>query len=90
MGKDKKDYGYLYEGHYFEQYKLYLNSIERISDRRDRANQYFITINSGILVLIGLIGLVVQYVSGYESLLLSGLCVFGVTVSIIFYYLINN
>jgi hypothetical protein len=87
MGKDKKDYGSLYEEHYFEQYKLYLNSIEHISDRRDRANKYFITINSGILILIGLL---VQYVSDYKSLLLSGLCIFGVIVSIIFYYLINS
>jgi hypothetical protein len=86
MGKDEKDYGALYERHYFEQYKLYLNSIEHISDRRDRANQYFITINSRMLLLIGL---VVQYASGYKSLLLSGLCVFGVIVSIIFYCLIN-
>jgi hypothetical protein len=87
MGKENKDYGGdLYKEHYFEQYKLYLNSIEHISDRRSRANQYFITINSGILVLIGL---VVKHESGYKGLLLSGLCVFGVIVSIIFYYLIN-
>ena len=42
----KKEYGELYSQHFFEQYKIYLNGIEKISDRRESANKYFVTLNT--------------------------------------------
>lgn len=72
---------------YFEQYKLYIESIEKISDRRDSANKYFITINSSIFVLAGL---VIQYTHENKKLFLIGLCVLGLFISVIFWYLINS
>jgi hypothetical protein len=85
--RDKNKYGELYTEHYFQQYKLYLNSIEQISNRRAQANQYFITVNSAILVLIGLI---FQYSGNYKEFLMLFLCAFGLLISLIFYKLINS
>jgi hypothetical protein len=47
-------YGDKYRDHLFEQYKLYCDSIEKISDRRQNANNYFITINTALITLFGL------------------------------------
>lgn len=71
---------------YFEQYKLYIEGIEKISDRRDSANRYFITLNSSIFVLAGL---VIQYTHDNQKLFLIGLCILGLATSVIFWFLIN-
>lgn len=54
FSKKKKDYGTSYKEHLFEQYKLYIESIEKISDRRQQANNYFLAINTALISLIGL------------------------------------
>lgn len=51
---NKTSYGANYSDHYLEQYKLYVESIEKISDRRQQANIYFITLNTALISLIGL------------------------------------
>ena len=40
----KDEYGEDYASHLLEQYKLYVESAENISDRRQNANNFFITI----------------------------------------------
>ncbi|MBP7811823.1 MAG: hypothetical protein KA054_03205 [Candidatus Moranbacteria bacterium] len=37
----------------FEQYKLYIESAERISDRRQKANEFFLALNTAILSVTG-------------------------------------
>ncbi|MFZ1519296.1 MAG: hypothetical protein WAU11_11000 [Ignavibacteriaceae bacterium] len=37
----------------FEQYKLYLELVDRISDRRQNANSYFLGINTALCAVIG-------------------------------------
>jgi hypothetical protein len=71
---------------YFEQYKLYIDGIEKISDRRGSANRYFITLNSSIFVLAGLI---IQYTNENQKIFLVGLCGLALAVSVIFFLLIN-
>lgn len=71
---------------YFEQYKLYIQGIENISDRRDAANKYFITLNSSIFVLAGL---VIHSTESNKQLFLVGLCFLGMATSVIFWFLIN-
>ncbi len=87
MAQDKKTYGSLYQQHYLEQYKLYVNGVEKISDRRESANKYFVTINSALLVVSGF---VVQYTHSKQHMLLSGLALLGVIVCVIFGFLINS
>ncbi|GAB2021556.1 hypothetical protein RyT2_06300 [Pseudolactococcus yaeyamensis] len=71
----------------FELYKIYLNSIEKISDRRDNANKYFLQIQSVIFVLCGLI---IQHGGSEKEMFLCGISIFGIIMSIIFYFLINS
>ncbi len=53
FSKFEKDYGRDYKAHLLEQYKLYVESVEKTSDRRQQANNYFITINSTLDIFFG-------------------------------------
>ena len=88
FSKNEKDYGNDYKEHLFEQYKLYVESIEKTSDRRQHANNYFITINTA---LISLIGLSFQ-IKIFENLsfIKSILALVGIIVCIVFWYLIRS
>lgn len=85
--KNPKQYGKYYREHYFEQYKLYLESIEKTSDRRQTANNYFFTINT---FLISSIGLTFQIEPFKEIIWLKLLLSFiGIIISVIFYFLVR-
>lgn len=88
FSKNEKDYGNDYKEHLFEQYKLYVESIEKTSDRRQHANNYFITINTA---LISLIGLSFQ-IKIFENLsfVKSILALVGIIVCVVFWYLIRS
>lgn len=88
FSKNEKDYGNDYKEHLFEQYKLYVESIEKTSDRRQHANNYFITINTA---LISLIGLSFQ-IKVFENLsfIKSILALVGIIVCVVFWYLIRS
>lgn len=84
----KEDYGDEYEKHLFEQYKLYIESAEKISDRRQNANNYFITINTALITLLGL-SFQVNFLENLSWLrsLLAGV---GIIICIIFWYLLRS
>ena len=48
-------YGDKYVEHLLEQYKIYINSAEKISDRRQKSNEFFLTLNSTLVALLGYI-----------------------------------
>ncbi len=48
-------YGDKYIEHLLEQYKIYINSAEKISDRRQKANDFFLGLNTGLVALLGFI-----------------------------------
>ena len=54
LNKSAKEYGENYRSHYFEQYKMYIESAEKISDRRQNANNFFLTINTVLISVFGL------------------------------------
>lgn len=56
-----EDYGDNYNQHLLEEYKLYVNMMDKTSERRASANTFFLTINSAI---IGLMGLMLKISSG--------------------------
>lgn len=47
------DYKGNYQDHLLSQYRLYVGSAEKISDRRQRTNDFFLTLNSAILAFLG-------------------------------------
>lgn len=50
----EKEYGNDYKNHFLEQYKMYLESIEKTSDRRQSANNYFLTANTVLVSILAL------------------------------------
>lgn len=48
------DYGADYRAHLFEQYRLFVESADRISSRRDKTNNFFLTVNTALVAFVGL------------------------------------
>lgn len=51
----RASYGGSFSADLFEQYKLYVESAEKISERRESANNYLLTVNAFLVTLYGLI-----------------------------------
>lgn len=84
----QKTYGRDFKSHLFEQYKMYVDSVEKVSDRRQNANNYFITINTVLIALIGtaLEGDLIQISSWVKPLI----AILGLVICIIFGFLIGS
>jgi hypothetical protein len=52
---DVSKYGDRYIEHLLEQYKLYVESADRISDRRQKTNEFFLGLNTALVALLGFI-----------------------------------
>jgi len=48
-------YGGEYQNHLLEQYKLYIQMADKISERRQSANTFFLTINTALIAFLGLV-----------------------------------
>lgn len=48
-------YGDKYIEHLLEQYKIYTSSAETISDRRQKSNEFFLALNTGLVALLGFV-----------------------------------
>lgn len=57
IGVPQKDYGTDYHAHVLEMYKLYVEMADKISERRQTGNSFFLTLNSAIVALVGYINL---------------------------------
>jgi hypothetical protein len=51
----KESYGESFRADLFEQYKLYVESAEKISDRRVSSNNYLLTVSAFLVTLYGLL-----------------------------------
>jgi len=51
----EEKYGNKYSDHLFEQYKIYIESAEKISDRRQKTNEFFLGLNTALVALLGFI-----------------------------------
>lgn len=52
-GIDRQDYPSEYHAHALEQYKLCVEMADRISRRRQAAHAFFLTVNAGLIALLG-------------------------------------
>lgn len=84
----EKEYGNEYRNHLLAQYQLYVESVEKISDRRQNANNYFITINT---VLISFIGVLFQ-TKIFETVIWikSLIALVGIIICVIFWFLLRS
>ena len=84
----EKKYGNDYKNHYIEQYKIYLESIEKISDRRQFSNKLFLTINT---IIISIIGILFQNNLFQNMIFFKLFIIFsGIIFCIIFWFLIHS
>jgi len=51
----KEQYGDKYQEHLLEQYKLFVEMTDKVSERRQNANNYFLTINAFLVSLFGVL-----------------------------------
>ncbi len=54
LGIKREDYGDQFTNHLMEQYKLYVEMADRISNRRAIANNYLLSVNSFIITIYGI------------------------------------
>jgi hypothetical protein len=81
----KETYGDSFKADLFEQYKLYVESAEKISERRVSANNYLLTVNAFLVTLYGL--LAANQCKGYWAILVP---VAGVLVSLTWHRIITS
>lgn len=81
----KESYGDSFKSDLFEQYKLYVESAEKISERRVSANNYLLTVNAFLVTLYGLLA-ASPYKGGWAVLV----PVAGVLVSLTWHRIITS
>lgn len=79
----KDTYGESFKADLFEQYKLYVESAERVSERRVSANNYLLTVNAFVVTLYSILA-----ASPYKSYWTVLVPVAGVLVSLTWYRII--
>lgn len=57
IGVPQKEYGAEYRAHVLEMYKLYIEMADKIGERRQSGNSFFLTLNSAIVALVGYVNL---------------------------------
>jgi hypothetical protein len=75
-----------YNAHLLEQYKIYLTSAENISNRRQTANAFFVTINTAIISLISYLNLGVANSSKHYWVI----AIAGIAISYMWYRLVHS
>jgi hypothetical protein len=65
--QESSKYGEKYIEHLLDQYRLYVNAAEKISDRRQKTNEFFLGLNTA---LIGLLGFIMTKTSSKENTLI--------------------
>ena len=74
------EYGEKYQEHLLEQYKLYVEMADRVSQRRDQSNRFYVTIVSALVALLVVLArLGASDVVWAAALLIAGL--FGAALS---------
>ncbi len=83
-----EQYGDRYIEHLLDQYKIYINATEKISDRRQKTNEFFLGLNTA---LVALLGFVATKTNEQEiGLILAASSVAGVTVCYLWYRIIAS
>lgn len=71
---------------YFEQYKMLVESAEKVSDKRMSANNYFLTINTAIISLTGLLLTSKIFLLNFNVVKLIGLM--GLAICVIWFLIV--
>lgn len=75
-----------YNAHLLEQYKIYLSSAENISNKRQTANAFFVTINTALISLTGY----VNFGEENSPQFFCAISLAGIAISYIWYRLVRS
>lgn len=75
-----------YNDHLLEQYKMYYESAEKISSKRQTANSFFVTINTTLIALVSYLSMGDENSGGYYWVV----AVAGIAISYMWYRLIRS
>jgi hypothetical protein len=71
---------------YFEQYKLFVESAENVSGKRMSANNYFLTINTALISMAGLLFSSKLLISSFNAVQM--ISVLGLTICVIWFFIV--
>lgn len=81
-------YGESFDSHLFELFKLYVDSAEKNSDRRQKANSYLLSINTAFIAILGAFSIKdINSFPWYTSL---SLCAIGIAISILWHVILKT
>lgn len=81
-------YGDKYIEHLLDQYKIYINATEKISDRRQKTNEFFLGLNTGLVALLGFVAAKTN--QNEIGLILEASAVAGITICYLWYRIIAS
>lgn len=81
-------YGDKYIEHLLDQYKIYINATEKISDRRQKTNEFFLGLNTGLVALLGFIATKAN--QSEIGLILGMSAIAGITICYLWYRIIAS
>jgi hypothetical protein len=85
----KKNYGENFQTHLLEQYKLYVEMMDRVSARRAQTNTFYISLLSGLLALLSLV-VDKKLVLGDQAIVLLATAILGLALCYVWYANINS
>ena len=85
FNRTKETYGDSFGSDLLEQYKLYVQSAENVSERRVISNRYLLTLNAALVALYGL-----QSANFDQSYWMLPIPVIGISVSLLWYWIIKS
>lgn len=71
---------------YFEQYKIFVDSAEKVSDKRMSANNYFLTVNTALISLTGLLITSKVFLFNFNIMKLVG--ALGLIICVIWFFIV--
>ena len=89
------DYGPEYKPHLLEQYKLYVEMADRVSQRRDQSNRFYVTIVSALAAIVVIIARLGVPADGTEVMLSASVAfvvagLFGLALSVVWFFNIRS
>lgn len=81
-------YGDKYIDHLLEQYKTYIASAEKISDRRQKTNEFFLGLNTAFVTLLGFVATIMS--RGEKILILTISSIAGIVICYLWYRIIRS
>lgn len=85
----QEEYGESYRPHLLEQYKLYVEMADRVSQRRATANTFFLTLNTALFgFATGLAGF--SFAEAQISAISCGIAIFGIGFSYVWWRILES